>query len=149
MPKLNAIIDQFVSFFGGPKLIVGQDLKLFAQYCLSAKAGIVAKAGGGQSGATPLPAYLNSVDTVANANDSVALPYAIPGTTVVVINNTANAMQVFGQLTNPNNGGAGDTIAIQGSISQVATGTGISQATGVKTEYFCTTAGQWQQGAIT
>lgn len=146
-PLITTLASYFTDFFGGPKMITGQQLNLLRHFTTSGKAGLVAKASGGQAGATPLPARINSVDTVANANDSVALPPAIVGLEIIVINNTTTSMQVFGAASNPNNGGAGDTIAIQGSTVQVATGTGVAQAGGVKASYFCATLGQWQRGS--
>jgi hypothetical protein len=148
MAILASLIDQLSDFFGGPKLITGDQLKIVAQSEFGSRSGIVAHAGGGQAAATPLSIGMNTVETVASANDSVLLPLAIPGTECWVANATANSMQVFGSSSNPNNGGAGDTIAVQGSNSQVATGTGVAQATGVMTVYKCLKMGQWKQGAL-
>lgn len=59
--------------------------------------GLVAKAGGGQSGATPLNEGINRVATVATIADSVQLPPAgnVVGGDLVVINGAANSMNVF------------------------------------------------------
>lgn len=79
--------------------------------------GITAHAGGGQASATLLTANINDVGTVATAADSVKLPPpTIPGQIIVVANNGANAMQVFGSGTDTING--------------VATATGVSQPAG-------------------
>jgi hypothetical protein len=79
--------------------------------------GITALAGGGQTGATLLTGQINSVDTVATAADSVALPApSYVGQEIRVLNNSANSMQVFGSGTDKING--------------VATGTGVAQAGG-------------------
>ena len=115
-------------------------------------AGITALAGGGQTGATPLLAMFNSVDTVATAADSVMLPTATPGNFVFVLNNQAsNSLQVFGQPASgsPGVAGAGDTIAPISSSTYAATGTGVSQAASVLTYYICFTPGKWKQGAVT
>lgn len=78
---------------------------------------IAALAGGGQSGATPLTGHFNSVDTVATAADSVALPApTFVGQEICVLNSTATSMQVFGSGTDKING--------------IATGTGVAQAAG-------------------
>lgn len=95
----------------------------------SANNTITAFAGGGQTSATPLTAAVNRVTTVATQGDSVALPASVAGMEVVVINQGANAMQVFGAGTD--------------TINSIATATGISQ--GIKTVaiYVCTVAGNW------
>jgi len=56
--------------------------------------GLVAFAGGGQSSATPLRVGINRF-TVAGANDSAKLPVSQPGISVVVINASANSLNVF------------------------------------------------------
>lgn len=90
--------------------------------------GIVAHAGGGQGSATLLTGQFNSVDTVATAADSVALPPAsYPGQEVEVVNNTATSMQVFGSGTDTING--------------VATATGVAQAAGKMAVYKAVTIG--------
>lgn len=145
---LKALIDQFSSFIPGLRLVDGGELLTLTKMVCQARGGIVAYANGGQANATRLGLGFSSVDTVANAADSVMLPLAIPGTSVQVLNNTATAMQVFGQSSNPNNAGAGDTIAIQGSGSYVATGTGVSHAANSLATYTCTKLGQWKRGSI-
>jgi hypothetical protein len=104
----------------------------------SAAAGITAHAGGGQASATALTKEVNSVDTVATAADSVALPLAVIGQKIYLTNNTATSMQVFGSGTDTINIGAGD----------VATATGVAQAANKSAIYFCTKtapAGKWQR----
>jgi hypothetical protein len=79
--------------------------------------GVIAHAGGGQGSATTISALVSSVDTVATAADSVALPLAKhAGEVHILYNSTANLMQVFGSGTDTING--------------VATGTGVAQAGG-------------------
>lgn len=75
---------------------------------------VVAHAGGGQTDATLLTAQFNEVGTVTTAADSVKLPVIVPGMQVTVVNNGANAMQVFGSGTS--------------TINDVASATGVSQA---------------------
>lgn len=96
---------------------------------LSYVSGLTALAGGAKAGATPLTELICQVDTVASGADSVLLPAAIPGSMVAVVNNGANAMQVFGQGTDTING--------------VATGTGVSQAAGKTALYVCAKTGAW------
>lgn len=136
------------SFVPGPRLIDGHDFATLFNASQSYAKGIVAHAGGGQALATPLTAALNQIDTCASDNDSVMLPPAIPGLTVTINNNTAHTLAVFGVPDNVNNGDVGDTIAVQGSTVQAATGTGVTQATGVITTYVCTQLGQWKQGSL-
>lgn len=111
----------------------------------AAKSGIVAFAGGGQVNATPLGQTFNEVDTVATAADSVQLPAALVGSTVVVYNATAVALQVFGSSSNPSNGGVGDTIAPNTATAQAATAVGVSQAAVKVAIYICFQPGQWKQ----
>jgi len=121
--------------------------ELYALAASDSTAGLplTAHAGGGQGAATPLTNYINTVAVVGTAADSVLLPLALPGASVVVINNAALACQVFGQATNPNTG-VGDTIAPHGSAAQAATATGVTQAgAGLTAIYFCFAAGQWKQ----
>lgn len=110
------------------------------------KGGITATAGGGQSGAFPLTATWNSIDTVATAADSVMLPQALPGRFVFVLNNqTTNSLQVFGQPTNPANANAGDTITPSSSSTPAATGTGVAHAVNKVALYVCMELGNWKQ----
>lgn len=143
MSLLSSILQLFPSFQPGSRLIDGGDLSALANQLFSTKTGITALAGGGQTGATPLPAALNRIDTVASGNDSVMLPQAIPGTFVFVKNNTATSAQVFGIPNNPVTG-VGDTIATNSSNTQVATGTGVALAGTKLAIYVCFEAGKWQ-----
>lgn len=145
---LRQTLISFLKYNPGYGLQDGWSLWQTWNWLFSASTGLTAHAGGGQAGATPLPSALNRVDTVANAADSVLLPPAIPGRQVVVNNNSANALQVFGVASNGANDGAGDKIATQGSTVYEATGTGVAQASGVVTTYSCDTLGLWKQGSV-
>src|SRR5258708_32661582 len=75
-------------------------------------AGLTAFAGGGQASATPLPSEFNVVaPSVATTPpfDSVLLPASVPGLDVVVVNSTANPIQVYGSGTDTINGVAAAT----------------------------------------
>lgn len=96
--------------------------------------GITAFATGGKTNATALGYGTNVVGTVATAADSVKLPAAVAGVSVLVFNSASNAMQVFGQGTDTING--------------VATGTGISQGGNSGVMYVCATAGAWLTVAL-
>ena len=92
--------------------------------------GITAHAGGGQGSATPLPAMINRVTTVASAADSVVLPASAPGLQIMVVNATAtNAMNVFPAGTD--------------AINALAASTAFSVVAGKTCEFYCTNAGQW------
>lgn len=97
---------------------------------------LIATAGGGQSTALQLNAEVNRITTVVTTNDSVALPPAIAGLTIMVINHGANAMQVFGNLA------AGDVINDQ------ATATGVSQMVNSVVIYVCTVNGKWYANGL-
>lgn len=140
-----SIVSLFQAFYPGKTLIDGGDLKNLVNQLFSSATGIVAAAGGTQALATQLSAAFNEVGTVANANDSVALPLALPGASCYINNATATSLQVFGAITNPSNAGAGDTLAAYNSIVQQPTATGVAQAGSTASWYVCTTLGQWKQ----
>jgi hypothetical protein len=84
---------------------------------------------GGQTNATALTASINRVSVVAAAGDSVKLPAASAGTIVIVINDAALPMQVFGAGTD--------------TINDVATATGVSQMQQSVVIYTATATGNW------
>ena len=90
---------------------------------------VVAAAGGGQLAATLMSPDINRVTTVATIGDSVRLPLATSPISVVVINNTANSMQVFGTGTDTING--------------VASSVGIPQLGNSIDFYVAGAPGQW------
>lgn len=63
----------------------------------STTTGLVAKAGGGQSGATPLTGNINRLITTATAGDSALLPPAVPGRRVSVFNAGVASANIFPQ----------------------------------------------------
>ena len=98
--------------------------------------GLTAFATGGQANATLLASggqVFNRVATVATGGDSVALPAAIPGAFVLVINGTAGtSMNVF---TNP-------TVATD-TINALSATTAFAVAGAARALFICTTAGKW------
>lgn len=65
-------------------------------YKRSATTALTATAGGGQANALPLPSIMNEIGTVATAADSVLLPKAYAGMSIIVKNNAAaNSLNVF------------------------------------------------------
>ena len=108
------------------QLVSGEDINNLSDQLNSISIGIVAHVGGGQANATQLNAATNVVATVATANDSVKLPIGFPGLKVVIINQDADAVGVYGyNATDTINGGAT-----------------VNQAQGTKT-YVCVSAGVW------
>lgn len=91
--------------------------------------GLTAHAGGGQANATPLPAELNRVTTVATAGDSVELPTSVGGLSITVINAAANSMNVFP--------------AVGDQINSLGANAAFAVAAGKSVEFNCVTSGQW------
>lgn len=56
---------------------------------------LAAKAGGGQSGATPITATQNQFTTVASDHDSALLPVSVAGMWVVVTNFSGHILDVY------------------------------------------------------
>lgn len=92
---------------------------------------ITAKAGGGQTSATPLNTRtsFHAVTTVATAADSVLLPTPKVGDVHVVKNSGSNSMQVFADGS--------------GTIDSVATTTGIAHPAGEAMIYWCQVGGNY------
>ena len=151
MTVLASILAYFPSFFPSNRLIDGGELKQLANMFFNYTTGITALAGGGQAGATQLNQGLNRVDTCATNDDSVMLPFAIPGNQCVVYNNTSSTLSIYGQVANPQNPttaspqGIGDTIAASTSNTQQATATGITLATAKTAIFYCFVLGQWKE----
>lgn len=95
----------------------------------SGTSGIVALASGGQAGAPRLSIHINEIVTVASTGDSVALPPAELGLVVTIINNGANACDVFPAISNDLGAGV-DTAA--------------SLAAGAKITYDCYDNTNWR-----
>lgn len=141
----NSVLQQF-NFVSGLRLISGGDLIQLVNLLYFTESGLTAGAGGTQALALPLPAVsVAEISTVASANDSILLPPAVIGLEVTLINDGANSMQVFGVPSNPNNAGAGDTIAAANSTAQQATATGVAHASAASFTYICFAAGKWKQ----
>jgi hypothetical protein len=95
----------------------------------TAQTGITAAVGGGQANATQLSAAFNRVTTVATAGNSVRLPAALPGASLVVTNATATSMNVF-----PQTGGV---------INTLSPNTAFAMAANVTVMFVCSVAGTW------
>ncbi len=86
--------------------------------------GIVARAGGGQTLATPLTGSMNIIATCATAGDSVLLPVADVGDEVFVRNNGAASCNVF-----PQSGGRINTNAVNTAFAVTAGRTALFKCT--------------------
>lgn len=112
-----------------PVIFNGLGLSANTLFTESASNTLTAHAGGGQTNALQLTSELNRITTVATAGDSVMLPAAVQGLTILIDNAGANQMQVYGNGTDTING--------------VATATGVSQMAGSEVIYVCHGTGTW------
>lgn len=143
MTILKAIIDQFLpEWAGGQRLISGASLGTLAAQLYSVQDNIVAHPGGGRAGATPLAAAFCDITVVASTNDSVLLPYAIPGNSFNVSNSSANGAQIWAQPSNPHNGGTADVIMNQGSNTPLSN---VGFNPGYVGNFYCTKPGVWRK----
>jgi hypothetical protein len=91
--------------------------------------GITAFAGGGQGSATALTKDINRISTCATAADSVKLPAAVAGMTLLVVNQGAARCDVFP--------------ATGEQINGLSANTALSVAAGEKALFVCRVAAQW------
>ena len=94
------------------------------------KDSITAHAGGGRGSASALQYGWNRISVCATNADSVVLPAAVAGASVVVINDGAANAQIFGA--------ASDT------VDGVTGSTGVVITAAKRDILFCLTAGAWQ-----
>jgi hypothetical protein len=119
-----------MSFLTGPQNVPGAITQFNNFFAELYQDGLTAFAGGGQTNATQIAGQTARVTTVATVGDSVMLPQALPGLELMVINDTANAMNVFGF--------GSDT------IDKLAAATAVSQMGQSLVIYTCTVAGAWR-----
>ena len=129
----------------GPGMVDGTWLNgLAGGQNFSYQSGIVAKAGGTQALATPLPIgiYLIEVDTVATTGDSVLLPQCLQGSAFLLRNAGAGTLDTYGQVAvNPITG-------VADTINGVAGSTTYTMATQTNAVFFCAKNGAWSAGKI-
>ena len=113
-----------MSYARGPQLFDPSPLTSFQN-------GITATAGGTRAAAYPLNAAFNRIAVCATAADSVALPPAVGGQEITLINSGAAAAQVFAAVN------TSDT------INGTAGATGISLAAAGKAQFVSPGAGLW------
>jgi hypothetical protein len=85
----------------------------------TARDGLVANPGGGQTNALLLPCMFNRVITVTNPGDSVKLPPALPGLDILVLNVGGNPMTVYGSNQDQIDGAAAGVAVTQMNNSMV------------------------------
>lgn len=95
----------------------------------STATGITAFATGGQTDAVPLTAAYNRVTTVATTADSVKLPVAVQGATIVAVNRGAQSMNVFP--------------ATGQSINALSANAALAVAAGASARFVCIAPGIW------
>lgn len=142
MPGFSSVISMLRSFKKGDRLVDGGDCQQLVKFTASGGIGITALASGGQPGATMLTQYINRVDTVANAGDSVQLPPAMSGMEIQVINNTTTSLNIFPAANNPYTG-ASDTSATLASSTYNANAQALA-GNGVAI-FICAISGQWKR----
>lgn len=90
---------------------------------------VTANAGGGQANAFLVNSSITRVGTVATAGDSVILPAAQPGREHILINSTANSLNVFPP--------------VGGSINALSANTAFALAAGKTVTFFVVDNGVW------
>jgi hypothetical protein len=104
MPASLAASLNVADLVPGSHLVDGSTLATIVKFNMTATTGLVALAGGGLSGLTPVvQTYINEFTTVASANDSCALPPCIQGMEYTIVNSGAQNLRVYCQVGNPNN----------------------------------------------
>jgi len=138
-------------FYGkfGEALISRGALTNLANFVCGYQNGITALAGGAQAGSPVLGYNVTEITTVATTNDSVQLPFAIPGAQVQVNNVGANTARIYAnQSPNVNNASALDQIVANTTVTKTANATPITLASGYTLSFMCTTIGVWKQQAV-
>lgn len=142
------ILDFFTSFTQGfPSSVPsGSQLQQLVNQLFTYQNGITAgPTAGGQTSATRLTSAINEIATVQTTNNGVMLGQGLPGNWQFVINDGAFSMQVYGNIQNPSNANASDTIAAHNSTTQAGGVTGVAQASATIALYVCFKLGQWKQ----
>ena len=134
-------MDLQTSFVSGYRLIDGGETLSLKNAVESATTGIVPNPAGAQATAVPLTAHINEI-TSAVLNAAVMLPAAVPGLSVVVVNDSAVTIQVFANPANPNNNMQGDTIVGAGVLT---TANVTTIATGVTARFYAMSLNRWKQ----
>ena len=116
-------------------LLTTAQIAALAENNISVSPAVTAYVSGGQTLATALTSTFNNITTAAAGAASVKLPASAVGLEVIVSNQGANAVQIFGVSPDTING--------------VATGTGISIPVGAIFVFTCAVVGNWLQNVQT
>ncbi|MFG1260039.1 hypothetical protein V5F79_22185 [Xanthobacter flavus] len=127
--KVSAAVGDFGSVAAVTTIAAGSTVTAGTFLVGSSANSITAHAGGTKAAATVLAAQFNRITVCANADDSVLLPTALAGRSVVVFNDGAAAARVFGAGTD--------------TIDGVATATGVPLTNTKRAIFICLTAGAW------
>lgn len=111
------------TFPRGKALQDGDALNKLSGLLGSMQNNITAKAGGTKAAAIPITGVKAQITVCATNGDSVLLPPGYPGLEITIHNAGAADAQVFGSGSDTING--------------IATGTGVTQATGKSAKYTC------------
>lgn len=143
MSILSSLLQLFPSFQPGSRLVDGGDCLALVGLTASGKTGLTAHAGGGSVGVPQLAERVNEITVCATADDSVQLPFALPGTIVTLINHGAQNLRVYAQTVNPGNLNAADTIVPLASLPAAAVAFETIASAGIDT-LVCAKLGQWK-----
>lgn len=142
MAGFSSVRSMLRSFVSGFREVDGGDCQQLVQFVASGGSGVTAAVGGGQANATALRSYINRVDAVASAGDSVGLPPAMSGMEVQVINNTTTSLNIFPAANNPYTQASDTTATLASSTynanAQALAGNGVAI-------FSCAVAGQWKR----
>lgn len=131
LDRLSSVLRSMLGQNGqAPLPAVHSALQLTDLLYESAADNIVALAGGGQAGATPITTSYATFGTVATAGDSALLPTAVAGLAICLANAGAQSMNVFPAV--------GD--AIGGGVANAA----YAVAAGKSVQFFSTAPGRWR-----
>lgn len=124
----------FAYYTASRQLISGLHINKLTDLLTSYMGKITALAGGAQAGSPVLNGAFIDISTVATGADSVQLPVSQLGLRVLVTNDGANSVQIFGNIAEP-------LSYIQGTIGT----TGVALASGATALFICTKANNWKR----
>jgi len=144
---MNFLTDFYGKF--GEALISRRALTNLANFTCGSLNSVTALPGGAQAGSPVLGYNVSEITSVATTNDSVQLPFAIPGARVLVNNAGANTAKIYANAApNLNNASALDQIVANATVAKTANATAITLASGYTLSFMCTTIGVWKQQEV-
>ena len=145
---MTTTLYSFLSFFGlsGPQLVDPQDLTELATFTVGSNKVSAALPGGAQAGAPVLKLGINDIEVCASTNDSVQMPFAIPGARVTVYNGGAQTLRIYANASpNTYNGSVVDQLVANATNSLTANGTALTLAAGYAADFVCGDNGYWKR----